>query len=507
MKKSLTVLVPITLALLLAGCGDSPEERLERARKDYAAHDYRAAQLNLAEALAGLPNDPAVLELHARNALAMGDGIAAKTSLDKLPADKRPADYVLLQGEAALLRDQPDAARIAVGDDPRAEAYRIRALSWLQGGDNDKAAAEFAAGQSASGPKARYLADFARFKLHAGDVAGAEALAKQALKEDAGSLDAQLVSAQLAVAKGDLARALALYDGVAKGWPGNLAALTGKAGVLGDLGRTDEMAGVLKLAEQSAGADPAVAFLQARAAAARQDWTTARDILQANDERLAGREDAALLYGQVLSAMGQHEQARARLAPLLARSPQNLLVRRALAQAQLGAGDARGAVETLRPLAASPLTDVADLRILADAAKKAGDPDAARFAERARFPHPQALAKTLADADAAMKAGNWGNAIAFYERIMAVTDGKNPLVLNNLAYAQGQVGNKTAALDYAQRALAVDPGNPSVMDTVAMLLVETGGDRTRALSLLRAAVQKAPRNETIRAHLAQVEKS
>src|SRR6185369_10067095 len=113
-----------------------------------------------------------------------------------------------------------------------------------------------------------------------------------------------------------------------------------------------------------------------------------------------------------------------------------------------------------------------DLRLLAQAAQKAGDPDAARFAERARFPHPQALAKALADADTAMKARNWGNAIALYERILAVTDGKSALVLNNIAFAQGQVGNKTAALDYAQRALAIDPGNPSIMDTVAMLLVE-----------------------------------
>jgi len=497
---------PLAIALLLAGCGDNPQERFARAQKEFAAHDFRAAQLDLAAAMEAGLADPAVLELHARNALAMGDGIAAKASLDKLPAGGRPVDYVLLQGEAALLRDQPDAALAAVGSDPRAEAHRVRALAWLQKEDSEKAGAEFAAGVGASGPKARLLADYARFKLHAGDTAGAQALAAQALKEDAGSLDAQLVSAQLAVAGGDLAGALSQYDKVIAGWPGNLAAITGKAGVLGDLGRTKDMEAALKLAEGTAGADPNLAFLQARAAAARRDWKAARDILQANETRLAGRDDAALLYGQVLAAMGQGEQARAKLAPLVARDPQNLLARRALAQAQLAAGDAKGATDTLRPLAAIATSDVADLRLLAQAAQKAGDPDAARFAERARFPHPQALAKALADADTAMKARNWGNAIALYERILAVTDGKSALVLNNIAFAQGQVGNKTAALDYAQRALAIDPGNPSIMDTVAMLLVETGGDRNKALSLLRAAAGKAPGNTAIRDHLAQVEK-
>lgn len=502
--------LPFTLAILLAGslagCGDNPQERFARAQKEFAAHDFRAAQLNLAAALAANPNDPAVLELHARNALAMGDGVAAKASLEKLPAAGRPQDFALLLGESALLRDQPVAALAAVGSDPRAEAHRIRALALLQSGDDAGAGRAFAAGEAGSGPKARLLADYARYRMHAGDTAAAQSLAARALKEDPGSIDALLVNAQLSIARGDLGGALGIYDKALVAWPGNLAAVTGKAGVLGDLGRTKDMEATLKLAEGAVLAEPNVAYLQARAAAARRDWKGARDILQANETALAGRDDAALLYGQALAQMGQGEQARARLQPLLTKNPQNLLARRALAQAQLAAGDAKGATETLRPLAASPQTDAIDLRLLADAAMKAGDPDAARFAERARFPHPQALAKAMADADTAMKAGNWGNAIASYERIMAVTDGRNSLVLNNLAYAQGQVGNKSAALDYAQRALSVDPGNPSIMDTVAMLLIETGKDRAKALSLLRAAAAKAPDNATIKAHLAQAEK-
>jgi len=123
------------------------------------------------------------------------------------------------------------------------------------------------------------------------------------------------------------------------------------------------------------------------------------------------------------------------------------------------------------------------------------------------LPVEQELARTLADADAAMKARNWGNAIAAYERIMSVTDGRNPLVLNNLAYAQDQVGNKQVALGYALRALKEAPQNPSVMDTAAWLLIQTGGDRARALQLLRAASDKAPQNAPIRAHLQAAQRS
>ena len=45
-----------------------------------------------------------------------------------------------------------------------------------------------------------------------------------------------------------------------------------------------------------------------------------------------------------------------------------------------------------------------------------------------------------------------------------------------------------------------------MMDTAGWLLVESGGDRNRALDLLRGASRKAPGNRTIAAHLAAAEK-
>lgn len=506
MKPGYRIAVVLALGHPLAGCGNDPQALLARARQEYAAHDYKAAQLDLAAVLKAQPNDPAALELHARTALATGDGVSAKAALDALGAARRPADFALLVGESALLREQPREAVAAVAQDRSAEGARIRALAALQLDDTEGAAGAFAAGDNgrdpAARPTARYLADYARFRLHQGDTAGARALVARALKADPAALDAQLVDARLAVAEGNLGRALTIYDAVGKGWPGNLAALTGKAAVLGDLGRTKEMQDVLAAAAGAGISEPGIAYLQARAAAARNDWQGARTILQASERQLAGRTDAQLLYAQVLTRLGQPEQARARLQPLLTKNPADLAVRRALAQAALAAHDPAGAVEALRPLAAQPTSASEDLRVLANAAQQARDPDAAKFAERAKYPSPQELAKTLADADSALKTRNWGNAIAAYEHVMAVTDGRNALVLNNLAFAQDQVGNKQVALDYALRALKQAPGNASVMDTAGWLMIQTGGDKARALQLLRTAAQKAPENATIAAHLA-----
>lgn len=506
MKSRYLAAAAVAGALLLASCTASPETLLDRAGKAFSAHDFKAAQLDLATVLKAEPANLRALELHARTVLALGDGIAARTSLEALPPAARPADYALLLGEAALLRQAAADAEAAVAQEKSAEAWRIRAQAALLKGDDAAAARAFAAGEGAPGPQARLLADHARYRLHAGDLAVARTLAARALKADGNSLDARLVDAQIAVASGDLGRGLEAYDVVAKVWPGNLAALAGKAAVLGDLGRIKEMDEVLAAAS-SAGAGAAdLAWLQARSAAARKDWKAARDILQANETRLAGRSDAALLQAQALTALGQPEQARARLQPLLTREPGNLAARHALAEAALAAHDPAGAVEALRPLASNPAAPSADLRLLAQAARQANDPEASRFAERARFPAPQELARTLADADTAMKSGNWGNAIAAYERILAVTDGRSALVLNNLAFAQGQVGNRQVALGYALRALKEAPSNPSVMDTAGWLMIQTGADRARALTLLREAAHKAPGNATIRAHLAAAER-
>ncbi len=78
---------------------------------------------------------------------------------------------------------------------------------------------------------------------------------------------------------------------------------------------------------------------------------------------------------------------------------------------------------------------------------------------------------------------------------------ENVLVLNNLAFALGEAGNKSRALDYAQKALKLAPDNPSVLDTAGWLMVETDGDREAAIRLLEKAARLAPNNRTIAEHL------
>jgi len=208
-----------------------------------------------------------------------------------------------------------------------------------------------------------------------------------------------------------------------------------------------------------------------------------------------------------LLRLGQGEQAIAQLQPVVRAMPGNRDAVLLLGEALLARGDARGALAALRPLADSPAARGEELALAAKAAKAAGDPQAATYETRAKLPALQAAGRDLADADAAMRAGNWAGAVEAYDRILKVTDGRNPLVLNNMAYAQLMLGNHAAARGYADRAMKEAPDNASVLDTAGWVRFKSGKDIEEARRLLGRAAQLAPGNPAIRVHLAEAERA
>lgn len=500
-----SILLALTLAL--AACSDSPEESLASGQKAFAAHDYPAARVHLAAALAGKPGDRSILLLQARNFLALGDGEAAKSALEALAAGS-PAEGELaeLTAEAALLRQKPDLVEAALGSRGTPEAERLRALAAIQKGNLAGAMQLFEKGAETGG-NARLFADYARFKLLSGDTAGALLMADKARKLAPEGLDTLLIDGQLQVRKGDLLAALGTYDKAFRHYPASLAALTGKAAVLGDLGRINDMKAVLDKAATFAPRAPAVLFLRAKAASQAKDWAGVRAVIQPVERTLAPLDPARALYGEALLRLGQTELARAQLEPLYRAMPGNRDVLRLLAEAKLASGDAKGAVTVLRPLADQPYARPDELAVMAKAAAAAEDPKAASYGARSKQAAPQALGRDLADGDAAMRAGNWAGASQAYERLLSSTDGTNIVVLNNMAYAQLMLGNYDRARELADKALKLAPNNPSVLDTAGWVRIKSGKDIENGRRLLRQGAQQAPGNMTIRAHLAEAERA
>lgn len=493
-------------SLALAACSQSPRENFAAAQKAYAAHDYRAARVHLAAGLSAEPRNPAMILLKARTLLALGDGDGAGQALAQLAGGAPPKGVLAeLTAEAALLRGDEAAAMTALGDRTSVEAERLRAVAALQNRDMAGAAAHFAKGEAAGG-SARLYADHARYALLTGDPAAAKALLLKAAAKGPNDLDTLLVGGQLALRGGDLGTALGTYSRALALYPESLSALEGKAAALGDLGRTDEMRKLVDDAANFAPKEPRLIWLRTRAAAAQHDWKAVRALVQPLEATLDPLDPLRQLDADALTHLGQPESAIAQLQPVVQAQPGNRDAIRLLAEAKLAAGAAGEAVATLRVLVNNaPRAD--ELALMAKAAKAAGDPQAALWEARAKAPAPQALGHDLAAGDAAIRRGDWAMAIAAYERILAQTNGANPLVLNNMAFSQSMVGNHDKALAFAARALKAAPGNASVLDTAGYVRLRAGRDRVESLRLLREAAAKAPGNPAIRAHLAEAERA
>ena len=497
----------LPVLLTLAACAESPEQSFAKAQSEFTAHDYPSARVHLAAALQANPGNRPMLLLQAKTLLALGDGDGAGTALATLVGNNPPsAELAELSAEAALLRKVPDIALGLLGSSTTVEAERLRALALIQKQDLPGAQQHFEKGLAAGG-SGRLFADYARFRLLSGDIAGADELVAKAIKVEPDGIDTLLVSGLVAVRHGNLQLALERYSRAAKLYPVSVAALTGVAAVLGDLGRTDEMQKVLDRAGAVAPTDPTLVFLRARNAAAHKDWSGVRSIIQPVETTLGPLDPIRQMYGEALLRLEQNQLAISQLGPIARAAPDNREAVRLLAEAQLAAGDAAAAVATLRAVADNPAARADELALMAKAAKAAGDPTAAGYEARAKRPAPQALGQDLSDADAAMRAGNWAGAAQSYERLLAATDGKNIVVLNNMGYAQLMLGNYDKALDYAGKAQQLAPDNPSVLDTLGWAQFRSGRDIPKAKQTLRRAAQLAPQNATIRAHLAEAERA
>jgi tetratricopeptide (TPR) repeat protein len=496
-----TYLLP--LLALVSACADSPADSLAKAETAFAANDYSSAKIYLAAALGQEPNDPKMLLLQAKTLLALGDGEAAAGALARLTKGQKPEPAIArLMAEAELLRGRGQDIEAILTGLSDAEAERLRGLAAIQAKDLNAAAAHFDAAVRAGG-NGRAYADYARFRLLSGDVAGAQDMAARAQKADPKGLDTLLVLAQIASQAGQYQQALGHYTSAEKLFPASLAALTGKAAILGELGQLDDMEAVIAQVSKRAPNDRDIVYLNARLAMAREQWTKVRDLVQNTKAEISTSDPLRLIYGEALLQLKQAELAISQIAPIAAQQPNNRAALALLARSKFAAGDAAGALKAIQPVADSQQARPEELALAAKFAKASGDPAATSYLSRAKQPAPRVLASDLAEGDAAIRQGNWAKAVIAYQRIIAATDGKNVLVLNNLAYALSMLGRHTEAVKYADLALKGAPDNASVLDTAGWVRFRSGGDLAESQRLLRMAAEKAPDNLTIRAHLAE----
>ncbi|MDW8324657.1 MAG: PEP-CTERM system TPR-repeat protein PrsT, partial [Burkholderiales bacterium] len=99
------------------------------------------------------------------------------------------------------------------------------------------------------------------------------------------------------------------------------------------------------------------------------------------------------------------------------------------------------------------------------------------------------------------ESGRLDKAVLHYETLIRQNP-NNPMLLNNLAWLYGQLGDPRA-LETAQQAHRLAPNEPLILDTYGWILLKQG--RTaEALGHLRTAARQLPRHPSVQFHYAEV---
>lgn len=126
--------------------------------------------------------------------------------------------------------------------------------------------------------------------------------------------------------------------------------------------------------------------------------------------------------------------------------------------------------------------------------------DAEVFAAEWISGHKSDVTMRMLLADVALRARDFSSAIKHYDDVLAISPNQ-PLVLNNLAWALGQASDPRA-IGVAERAAALAPNSADVLDTLAMLHLQTGEAR-KGLELLERVKQMKPERLDLRLHYAK----
>ena len=130
----------------------------------------------------------------------------------------------------------------------------------------------------------------------------------------------------------------------------------------------------------------------------------------------------------------------------------------------------------------------------------AGGPSPAQFAGTWMKENPRDDIFQLYLAEAATRTGDYATAAQYYTKLLN-SQPNNAIVLNNLAWVGAQLKDPRA-LGYAEKANKLAPNQPAFMDTLGLLLTESG-ETTRALEVLQQATALAPQAGTIRLNFAK----
>jgi tetratricopeptide (TPR) repeat protein len=427
-------------------------------------------------------------------------GTALALQKQSLPQRRAAAMLALREGrwrDAAMLGNT-----VVAGAPGSFDGYNLRGVARMSLGDRAGAIADFRAAIARAGGRPEPSRNLAEVYLLTGDPARArEAMAPfvGAGSRDAASL---VLAGRIAGKAGNNAEAASLLRNAVAIVPKELAP---RRLLVEALLRDKDPAAALAEARATAQMipdNPAALSLLARVEAT----TVSRAAAAATLRRATALPDGAPAYAdltQLYLGAGHLEEALATAQAYAQALPQSaagpLLVGDVLTAAGRD-GAAAGAYGRARAI---NFNAAVATRLVA-AQRRAGQLDAALSTARAfATANPHSTTGALLVADVLMQSENWTRAIDSYEAIRRQQGDRDPVMLNNLAWARYRTGDANAAMTLAAKAHAMMPQSGAAADTYGWILFKTGRDRDQGLTLLRRAATASPTNPGVRWHLAQ----
>ncbi|MEP7183473.1 MAG: XrtA/PEP-CTERM system TPR-repeat protein PrsT [Betaproteobacteria bacterium] len=382
----------LILVAAVAACGRTdPASFVASAQSYLAKSDYKAAIIELKNALAKDPNDPAVRFLLAKAMLDSGDPVAAETEARKAlelkysPDEAYPvlAWSLLQQGQfKKLIADL--ATRTLGSATAKAEVGTAVGLAHLALGQQKEARVAIDTALAAQPDNGH--ARIARSRLAAmdGDFPGAMKLVADTLAKDPKDIDALVLKADIERAQGAGNAAIATLEGAIEIRPDALPVRYSLVSLLARSGKLDRADVHLAELKKVAPKDPRTYYSEAIVAFARGNVAAAKDAIQQVQQLAPDFLPARYLSGIIDYRRGAYATAEESLRTVVAKAPADDGARRVLAETYLRRGRASQALETLDPALQRSPNDPELLRTAAEVYLGLNNPaKSAEFYERA----------------------------------------------------------------------------------------------------------------------------